>query len=492
MALPVGPQPKSRDVAVHGWAGITVRAAWTLLSLGVKVRPEVLRAARTHALLQIAATATLPEAEDQVESHTRAFVARAKGSRADERWTADAAMPPSPRWRRALERSLSPVAEVIFRKHFGDNRPLGALAARMGVEVWTLQTAVAGLREVVRRAAARDNIPISTWTDDRVDRLLGRLAAWSPGPCPPMLDVIDGGHTAHLRGCCRCDRMQRLVRHGILTVEDLYAPSLGVRPEEPVTVLGLHIHPEATAHRDVLKRALGERAFAAGEDFLLVDASDMEPVTRAIVLAAELATPERDQIRGALLTGSGSWTKYGLLGGLGEQVEAAARFRTWGVIEGVGELPAPLPAPPPARPYWIAVAALAAVTSILVSQIVPAAVNPAAFPIDAEFVAGRGGWWVDFDVDDRAYLSIVRDHPGEPLDVVLRSEEPAEKADFAIGDGRYRLHAVGEDLLVVSTTLPLSDLESLAAQQRGQDRLALLATAVREASPDADLRRARP
>ena len=69
----------SDDIAVLGWHGITVRVAWTLLAQGVKVRPQVLRDAREHALYHLDKAVPLSIAEDLSTQLTGQFVQRARG-----------------------------------------------------------------------------------------------------------------------------------------------------------------------------------------------------------------------------------------------------------------------------------------------------------------------------------------------------------------------------------------------------------------------------
>ena len=75
----------------------------------------------------------------------------------------------------------------------------------------SLEAVRSGLREVVRRIAQSDGLPLSGWTDERVDRMLRRLAAWSPGPCPSPLVVAEGCHQEHVVRCPRCERLTRLL-----------------------------------------------------------------------------------------------------------------------------------------------------------------------------------------------------------------------------------------------------------------------------------------
>ena len=71
------------------------------------------------------------------------------------------------------------------------------LEAALKVDRVDLEAVQSGLREVVRRIAVADGLPVDGWAPERIDRLLRRLAAFAPGPCPPVLDVAEGCHRDH-------------------------------------------------------------------------------------------------------------------------------------------------------------------------------------------------------------------------------------------------------------------------------------------------------
>jgi hypothetical protein len=486
MALPVSPPPRSDDVAVQGWSALTIRIAWILLTNDVKVRPAVLKDARTHVLYHLGRNASLPHAEDQATTLTTRFVHNARGRRCNDTWSVDAQMPLSPRWRRALDRSLSPVSELVFRKHYGDNRSLSALETQLQIDRVTLDGLLGGLREVVRHAATNDGVPLDQWSNARVDELLTRLAAWSPGPCPPLLDVIEGAHREHVTSCCRCDRTVRLVRASIVTIEELLPPTLGARPSGEVKVLALHFHPDARSHRRGLAADLPVTSYPIGDDLLLMDATRMDEIAVLLRTAAELGIPEAKHLRGAVVTGPGAWSRHGLLGPLTEVAEREARFRGWGQIDGMERLPDILPEPPSARRLGAAVAALALCTLVLVSLAFPAAKNPALFPIESSFTAGRGGIWTEFDVGEDAVITLVR--LGENgLELVTQSHSPSDKAAYAVGDGSYRLHTPGGGVLVVSSENTVTDVTSLMnAADASENPLLVLSQLVKKSHPAAD------
>ena len=446
--------PPSDDIAQRGWSAITVRIAWTLLSMGVRVRPDVLRDARQNAVLHLEPTESLTHAEDVAEACTRRLVSRARRRGDSDPWPQDWAMPVSARWRRSLDRSMTPRARAVLKHHYADNRPLAHLASKMELDLIALEAARGGLREVVRRAGLKDGVPLEQWSPERIDRLLSRLAAFSATSCPPLIDVLDGAHRSHTSHCTRCDRARRLIRRGILTLEDLVPPSLGARPGTDTQLLAIHLHPSGRHHRAGLLAELGSIAFPVDDDVLLIDMAEPEPVKRVLHLAAELGVPSRDHIRGCLVSGRGVWSRFGLLGPLATDGITEARLRPWGTIDSIGELPEPLPEPPSAAPLWAAVLALAAVLLVLLRLTVLAPV-PVDTPhnLQTAFVEGRHGHWASFDVDDDALVSVIA-QTEEGLKVVLASTGAGDKAALALGDGSYRAHASGP-LLIAAHPEPL-------------------------------------
>ncbi|NCG21623.1 MAG: hypothetical protein GWP91_21625 [Rhodobacterales bacterium] len=488
MALPVAPPPRSDDVVVRAWSGITVRIAWTLLTCGIKVRAPVLTAARTHALLHLDDRTRDCEAEDQVAILTRQFVRKAKGKKPVGPYDHDASMPISPRWRRALERSMNPLSQAVFRKHYGDNRSLRSLETKLHVDAdpLALEGARAGLREVVRHSAAADGVPLDGWTSERIDALLIRLASWSPGPCPPLLDVVEGAHREHVKGCPRCGRTVRLIRAGILTLADLLPPTLGARPRDRARVLTLHFHPNARIHRQGIKDELSCPAFNVGDDLLMMHAEHLDGVQAVLRCGAEVGQPGREGVRGAVVEGPGVWSSYGILGPLGALSDREARFRTWGTIDSMGPLPLELPTPPSARGLWAAVT-LAAIAIFAASSILISAPDAqATTALQVEFTAARGGIWIAFDAPESALITVIR-QTDDGVEVVLNSGNAADKASMAIGDGSYRAFTTGPGVLIASSPqfLPLEGL--LRDVQGSNDPLEKLAALLHEAEPGATL-----
>lgn len=478
MALPVAPAKKPKDVIVLDWAGLTVRIVWTLLRLGIKVRPDVLRYARIHALHHLDAGMPATTAEDLAEHLTEEFVARARGQAPSDPWAKDWDGPLSPRWRGAVLSALDENAELVFRKHYGDNRSLTHLENTLGADRITLEGAQAGLREVVRGIGVADGVPMEQWPASRLDRTLRRLAAWAPGPCPPLQDVREGFHRDHVVGCPRCERLVRLLQSEILTLDDLLPPSVGARPTSTTRVLAVQLHPDGRRYGRALMAELPARAFPVGDDLLLIEPDQLDAVHEVLVLAAEVGAPEAKDLRGVLLSGPGTWSELGLLGPLPESAARKVRQRDWGTIEGLGTLPGELPKPPSARGAWVMVLAcvLAALVLLQLVALSPSASGPGDLVVD--FTPGRGGLWAAFDVPEATWVTVISERGGT-LEILLESRSAADKAELAVGDGSYRLHAPGDGVLLVAHDAPLDELyQHMAEASAEPEPLAALARAL--------------
>ena len=152
---------------------------------------------------------------------------------------------------------------------------------------------------------------------------------------------------------------------------------------------------------------------------------------------------------------------HGLLGPLVERALRDVRSQRWGEIDGLEVLPSPLPAPPSARRLWAVVGVLALVGLALMPLSMPR--DELLLPVEVTFTEGRGGIWTDFDVPEKAVVTVVREDGGR-LDAVLRSRGPADKATLTVGDGSYRVHTVGPAVLVAATTAPVASLDALIAK----------------------------
>lgn len=475
-----------RDIARDGWALITIAAAWTLYRMGVKLTPEVVEHAREHALLHLPRRLPANHGADRTLALTERFVQRARGRSADDPWEQDRSMPLSPRWHRALVSSSDTPGSLVLRLHYGDGLSLDDIAAQHNIERLHLEGARGGLREMVRRAAVRDGLPLSDWCAERLDRLIQRLAAWSPGPCPPMEEVLEGSHREHVTDCPSCSRGLRLVRGGLLEPAALRAPTTPMRMPV-VRLVVLHLHPDAPISRAALLRTCPVSCAPVDRDLLLVDFEDPVTVERWLHLATEVARPEAHHLRGVLLDGAGRFCKHGLLGPLSDRARIALRSQPWGAVEGTTSLPDPLPAPPPARRGWGVVAAL----SLVAAMLLPGAwdrTEPSQHGLQAEFAPGRGGLWATFDVDEDASVSIVRLSEQGELELLHAGTSPGEKMDWTVGDGRYRLHTPGDGLLLVAHTSPLDRLGAVLAAADPASPLEDVALRLTRTHPDVDVR----
>lgn len=483
MALPVSPGPKSDDVASHGWAGLTVRVAWTLLSCGVKLRPEVLDAARAHVLYHLPPSTPLARAEDRAEHLTRRFVATARGKEMVDPWPGDAEMPLADRWARAIHHLRDRATASVFRMHYGDRRSLAYVEGKLGVDRMTVDMARAGLREVLRRAAREDGLPLDAWPAERLDRVLARLASWAPDPCPPTYDVVNGAHLAHVQACPRCNRMVRLVHANKIDSRVLHPPTLRARPRGDLELLVLAFHPDGRRHRARLAEALSAPSHPVGDDLLLVDAGDPDAVFEVLRIAAELGRPERHHLRGARVAGKGEWTRFGPVGPTLERALHEVRGRPWGTVDGLGVLPEPLPKPPSARFAWLGTGLLAA-SALFAAWLAVAPATGATPEGQVSFVDGGAATWVQLDVPESTSVALVA-APGGTLEPVLSGASVSEKALYAVGDGTYRLQVPGEQVLVVTSPEPFELEPLLDSAGRAPDPLVALHMAVRRALPGA-------
>lgn len=466
---------------IHGWSGITVRVAWTLLTLGVKVRREVLDAAREHVMHHLSPSISLPVAEDRAAHLTRRFVAQARGRVFEDEWPADAEMPLTARWVRAIVALRDRTSRAVFRMHYGDNRSLGHIAARLELDAIAIESAREGLREVLRNTARADGLPLDSWPGRRLDRVLQRLAAWAPDSCPPTYDVVNGAHRNHVRACPRCNRMVRLVHAGTLELQDLLAPTLGGRPTTQLNLLVLHLHPDGRTHRAALKKALGSEVVGVGDDMLLLPVGDRKAVFETVSLAAELGCPEKQHLRGVVLTGSGGWSRFGPLGPLGRKGLREVGNRAWGVIDGLGALPEPLPRPPSAGLAWVAVAALGMAAAATIWLATQSAVTDRG-TMYADFVTTDAGAYARFDVPEDHAVALVALLDGS-LQVVLPGTDSADKASVAVGDGSYLAHLPSERALLITRPHALDLSTHLATSGSASDPLAALADAVAGGQP---------
>ncbi|TVQ87260.1 MAG: hypothetical protein EA397_18250 [Deltaproteobacteria bacterium] len=490
MALPVSGSGSGLppDVAVSGWAAITVQVAWTLKKLQINPR-GVLRIARDHVLFHLPPGMRLAAAEDLADHLTRGFVARVRGEPLDPTFKQDFAMPVSERWRSLIEGSSDPVATIVFRYHYGAGISLEQLAQHYGLDLLAVEGGRAGLRATIRRQALADGLPIQRWSPVRLDRQLERLANFSPHDSPPLFEVAEGCHADWIDRCPRCERTINLIRSRCLTPDDLEVPVGTVRPSGHLSVLVLQFAPESLVHRSMLAKEFSARKQVLGEDVLLVEVTNRERVFAALRLAAEVGAPRRDHLRTALLRGPGRWTRVGLIGPLPDRALDQLRRQPWGVIDGEGELPEPLPEPPSARWAWAGVAGLAAVFALAITLLLTAPVPGGEVELSADFTSARGGVWYHFTISDTAQLLVIQELDGEPR-IVFQTRSPADKASLARADGTYLGHSEGGRLLLAASAEPFEGLGALVeAASRASDPMGDLAARLKVQRPEAVVQR---
>jgi hypothetical protein len=426
-------------------------------------------------------------AEDRAERLVKAFVGRARGRVKPSRWPQDDEVPLSISWRRKLYASLSPLSGWVLKRHLGDGLPLDELARHLREELVALEAAREGLREVVRHAAAADAFPMDGWPEARIDAMLHRLACMADPDAPPLLEVIDGLHPEWVGKCLRCGRAYTLIRERVISRSDLIPPGRAARPRDEMRVVALHLHPDGRHHRRALATELPGRVFPVGEDMLVVSGDSLEDVWAVLEMAAEVGTPARDHLRGAVIRGDGRWSRHGIVGPLIERLDASVRSMAWGTVDGMGDLPPVLPEPPSARGAWVGVVGLALLAALVMSFVwapTPPAVD---HPLEVSASPGRDGVWVAFDVDDEAHVLVVRQR-GEALELVLDASSPVQKIQMATGDGTYRMHTRGQAVLVASSSHAFEDVVKLLAHaQEDRAPLSALAASIRRAQPTSDV-----
>lgn len=479
--------PPAHDVVYAAWGPVTVRVAWVLAQHGLAVKPEVLRDARDHVWFCLPADASVAVAEDRAERLVTAYVTRARRKAWSEPFPDDRDHPLPATWRDRLYRGLSRAAAIVLRLHLADGHPLTALAERTNEDLLTLEAALEGLREVVRRTAAKEGVDLEGWADDRLDHLLHRLSVLTAEGSPPLVEVVDGLHPEQADRCLTAARARVLVRKGQLRREDLLPPRVGALASDRVRVLALHVHPDGRRALPSLLQHLGGRAFPLADDLVLVDAAEPDLRRAQLAEATSQREPRKDHLRGVVASAAGRWTRHGLIGPLVDELPGRVRGLPWGAVEGLGELPDAVPAPPADRRAWTGVSVLGAVCGLVLVLTLGHAPSRAVHPLDVTFAPSADGLWVDLDVDDEAHLVVVADK-GHGLTVVLQGDAPAEKAKAATGDGGFRLRTPGRAVLVASSPAPIAGLEALV-KGVGTDSGALerLAATLREGAEGLDV-----
>jgi len=461
------------------WSAVTIRVAWELYMAGLKASPATLHEARDHVLLSLPRGASRGTAEELAGVFMGEWLGRVQDGR--YRWRPPEADPilPRPSWRERLLEGLDPIGEVVLRLRYGDGLELSEVERVTRVDRVILAGACEGVRSTLRHVMAEDDIGLVCADIDLLDRLLERVARLPAADCQGGWEASTPDGRLHAERCPRCARAVRLIRAGVLSPSELN-PHAAVEATEQASVLALHLHPDARRHRKAVVEAFGPAAVRADDDAVLVDPDRIDDHLAVLSQLCLDGTPERTQIRGALVRGLGRWTRTGLIGPLGAAAVERIRERPWAEVDGCGVLPEKLPEPPSAARWW-AGAALAALLALMagVFALRDAPVEP-SFPLLAEVV--RDGAWVDMRValHEDAYLLVVA-RQGEELLLVHASDELWDKARYATGEGDYGLAIEADELLIATSAAPFGDVDLAAAN------LAVLALQLQSTHGDADI-----
>jgi len=455
--MPTRLAPAPDELVLAHWTGITTRVAWTLLRLGVQPRADVVYEARLDAVLRLADRADPLLVEDHAEAHTEAWIARIRG-RGIPPWGDDWVVPVTP--------DNVPIRRddpdlLVLRRHYGDHRRLRDLVRAHGITLDTLEAARERLRRAAAQALGDPQAPAA-----RIDQLLRRLAAWAPGPCPPVEGLVEARHRDHLARCPRCDRTARLIQREVVPLEDFVAPpSL---PQPVVDVAVIQLHPRRADERDAFGSAFGIAA-SVGPDAIAVSAHDPEQLAAALARARRAAGLGRTDLRAILRRGPGVLSPRGVAGPLLDDAAHALQLVEWGDLSGA-------PRDDRARALrgislgMLAVCGLAALPVAWRLAGPPDAGSAPEIAIEQTV----DGVVATFDVPDDAWVSAFTVQDGH-VRVLREASSPADKATWATGDGRYELVSEGGLLLAVHRG-PLEGLDAaLAAADRSDTPLPTLA-----------------
>ena len=104
-------------------------------------------------------------------------------------------------WRQQLQRVLDPVGDAVLRLHYGDGVSLPDVEKSAAIDLASLDASRSAIRDAVRDMLRRQHDGTSTWSDARVDDVIGRIAnAPQPG-CPPPLAILSDKHREHADVC---------------------------------------------------------------------------------------------------------------------------------------------------------------------------------------------------------------------------------------------------------------------------------------------------
>lgn len=474
------------------WRPVTVRVAWEMIVSRVKVHPAVLSDAREHVLRCLPDGVGVDEAERLASIYCQDFLRRVKKGQyrrphIDDDFTI--AIPQS--WRSRLMDVLDRIGDSVFRMHYADGYRMSVVQQHITLDSATLLAAREGVRAAARAILSGDGMSLTSWSDARLDLLISRIANQAASNCPGPVGLLSDTGRAHAEHCPRCSRALRLITAGALSPSDLFLPDRAeILPEDRIELLAVLLHPDARHHDEDVEEALGPAAIAAGPDCWLLPGDDLTAVSENLSRLAEQDSPARHQLRGALLTGPGRWSRGVLLGPLPVYALEAARSRPWSEIDGIGELPPPLPPPPRATRWWAGAllsGALAAAAGF--SALSPQAAPPSC-PIEAAFERGPETITARFDTSDLAIVDVVAlstGPDGDALQLFVR-DEGVTKGRFATGEGDYLLTLPAYQVAIISSPDGVAALSTLMEEVRFEESpLDALAERIRSRDDRADV-----
>ena len=461
------------------WSAVTIRVSWELYMAGVKASPAVLHEARDHVLLSLPRGSNRSLAEELAGTFMEEWLGRVQDGR--YRWRPPTADPlvPRPSWRERLLEALDPIGEVVLRLVYGDGLALTDVERITRVDRVILEGARGGVRSALRCVMAEDDVGLVHPESDLLDRLLSRVARLPAADCQGGWEAATPDGWLHAERCPRCARAVRLIRAGVLSPSEI-SPDNARDPSDQASVLALHLHPDARGHRKALVEVFGSAAIRADDDAVLVDPDRIDDHVALISQLALEGTPERSQIRGALVRGPGRWTRTGVIGPVGAAAVERIRERPWAEVDGCGVLPEKLPEPPPAARWW-AGAALACMLAVLAGVFALRDVPPEpSYPVLVEAIRDGALIEANLGVHDDAYLLVVA-RQGEEILLLHASEQPWDKARYATGEGDYSLAVEADEVLVASSAAAFDEVDLAAAN------LAVMVLQIQSSHEDADI-----
>ena len=205
---------------------------------------------------------------------------------------------------------LDPVSDSVFRMHYADGHGMPVVEQHVALDRSTLMAAREGVRAAAHAILSSDGMSLTGWSDARLDQLISRIANQAASNCPGPVGLLSDTGKAHADRCPRCSRALRLITAGALSPSDLFIPDqASLISSERIELLAVLLHPDGRSHSELVEEALGPGAIRAGGDCWLVPADDLTAVGEALSGLAEQNSPPRHQLRGAMLTGPGRWSR---------------------------------------------------------------------------------------------------------------------------------------------------------------------------------------